>query len=163
MKNDGSLIKKAKSIKGGWLIQSLFEVFRHRTEIALASKFNKLKRDKVHISFSESFNESGYRGDHNTNKTFTKEELDTNGTTNFYEVIVTKKITNKVLQGLEPYNKAYLKTTNFQEANDFFIEWVNKMNLSNDVYLSNRYNDKVNGEFNKFDYLTFLRKESNAL
>lgn len=159
MKNDGSVIKKAKSIKGGWVIQSIFDVFRHRSEIAIASKFTKLKRNKIYISFCEHFNDCGYVWPDKA----TKEELDKNGTTDFYEVIVTKKITNKVLQGLEPYNEAYLKTSDFQKANEFFIEWVNKMKLNNDVYLSQRYNDKVNGEFNKFDYLTFLRKESNAL
>lgn len=34
MTNDGTVIERAKSIKGGWVIQSLFEVFRHGTEIA---------------------------------------------------------------------------------------------------------------------------------
>lgn len=163
MTNDGTVIEKAKSIKGGWAIQSLFEVFRHGTEIALASKFNKLKRDKVHISFSESFNESGYRGAHNGRETFTQEELDRNGTTKHYQVTVTKRINSNVINGLEPYNEAQLITTDFDEANEFFTKWVNKLNLNNDVYLSQRYNDKVNGKFKKFDYLTFLRKESKSL
>lgn len=163
MTNDGTVIERAKSIKGGWTIQYLFEVFRHRAEIALASKFNKLKRDRIHISFSEHFNESGYRGAHNIKETFTQEELNENGTTKIYEVIVTKRINGNVINGLEPYHESQLRTTDFDEANEFFIKWINKLDLNNHVYLSQRYKDKVNGKFNKFDYLTFLRKESKSL
>jgi hypothetical protein len=163
MINDGTVIERAKKIKGGWCIQSLFEIFRHRTEIALASKFNNLKRDKIHISFSESFNESGYRGAHSGRETFNKEELDKNGTTKHYEVTVTKRINRNVINGLEPYHESQLRTTDFNEANEFFIKWVNKLELNNDVYLSERYKDKVNNKFKKFDYLTFLRKESKSL
>lgn len=163
MTNDGTVIERAKKIKGGWVIQSLFEIFRHRSEIALASKFNKLRRDKIHISFSESFNEAGYRGTHNVKKNFTQEELDANGTTKYYQVTVTKHINRNVINGIEPYNEASLRTTDFNEANEFFIKWVEQLGLNNEVYLSERYKDKVNNKFKKFDYLTFLRKESKSL
>lgn len=45
----------------------------------------------------------------------------------------------------------------------FFVKKVEQFGLQNDCYLTQRLNKMLKGKDVKFDYLTFLREESNAL
>lgn len=151
MTNDGKLIERAKKVKGTFPIKCIIGAERAWIDLAVANKVPK------------GFSPKGY--------VIEFRELDIN---NFYSPgtqrfsvwvsntsqLIEEKITLDELNGGD---KNWIATNDFNEAYEFFVKKVEKYGLQNDCYLTQRLNKMLKGEDVKFDYLTFIKEESNAL
>ena len=151
MTNDGTLITKAKNTKGGFPIKCIIGAERAWVDLAVANKVPKGFSPKGYvIEFREKDINNFYSPNTPRFSVFV---------TNTYQRL-DEKLTLDEQNGGE---KNWITTNDFQEAYQFFARKVEQFGLQNDCYLTQRLNKMVKGNDVKFDYLTFLREESNAL
>jgi len=149
MTNDGTLITKAKNTKGGFAISNIFFTDRSHVDIALATKSKGFSYKGYIVTLTEKFTQ----------------ELDNSGFyskgTKKFSVLVDHS--NDLTAMKMPVGEGFINTNDFDEANEFFKSMVVKYNLDTECYLTDRYTKRTTNTHKTFDYLTFLREESNNL